>query len=270
MEKPGIVYKFFSRTESWDWLNRDMIHVLDSKRPRMVTMDPWPQQIYLDADGQRTVEAYVESLRARYPRGSAPDGLADAVIDELRKLVEEEGLVVLTDEPVELPGNIRDPLTPSLPIEMSGTWEGSYEYEIPDMPTVNFIVEIDEVRGSKFSGTVKDDEAMGGTPGIGRIEGKVVGDGVIFTKQMPIYFGRDEQGTRVVDPGQKHPTLHYTGEFAPSNQRLSGTWRFKTAWLWKGWIPYRVSYISGRWYMRKVSERDASAGLVGSSRESSS
>jgi hypothetical protein len=259
---PDIGHKFFSRTESWDWLNRDMIHVFDSKGPRMVTMDPWPQQIYLDADGQRTVEVYIESLRARYPRGSAPDGLANTVIEELRKLVEEEGLVVLTDEPVELPVSIRDPLTPSLPIDMLGTWRGSYEYEIHDMPTVDFIVEIDEVRGAKFSGTVKDDEAMGGTPGLGRIAGKVVGDGVVFTKQMPILCGRDAQGTRVVDPGQKHPKLYYTGEFAPGNQRLSGTWRFKTTWLWKGWIPYRVSYVSGRWYMRKVCETDASPGLA--------
>jgi len=262
MEQANMGHKFFSRTEEWDWLNREMIHVFDSKRPRMITMDPWPQRIYLDADGQRTVDAYIQSLRARYPRGSAPVGLAETVFDELRKLVEEEGLVVLTDEPVELPANIRDPRTPSSPIDMRGTWQGSYEYEHPPLTAVDFTMVIDDVQGARFSGTVKDHEETGGTPGVGRISGKVVDDGVVFTKQMPIYCGRDENLRRIVDPNKKHPKLFYTGEFAPSNRVLYGNWRFKYGWMWRGWIPYRVSYGSGRWSMRKVNDQYATPGLT--------
>ncbi len=60
--------KYFYRTESWDWLNETMIHLIDSTRPRMVTMDPWPQEVYLDAVGDKTVKAYRESFVHRYPK----------------------------------------------------------------------------------------------------------------------------------------------------------------------------------------------------------
>ncbi len=44
-------HKYFIRTLQWDWLNEEMIHLFDNKSPRVITMDEWPQQIYLDADG---------------------------------------------------------------------------------------------------------------------------------------------------------------------------------------------------------------------------
>ncbi len=61
LAKSQIKEKYFVRTMQWGWLNETMIHVLDHKNqsPRMITMDPWPQQVYLDADGSKTIEEYV-------------------------------------------------------------------------------------------------------------------------------------------------------------------------------------------------------------------
>ena len=41
--------KYFIRTSRWDWLDDTMIHVVDNNTPRMITMDPWPQLIFLEA-----------------------------------------------------------------------------------------------------------------------------------------------------------------------------------------------------------------------------
>lgn len=247
-----ILHKYFHRTERWDWLAKGVIHVIDSRAPRLITMDPWPQQIYLDATGERTIGEYINDISSLYPRGTVPKNMEAMVLDEVRALVEREGIVALSDVPVNLEPAVRDPRTPEGPIDMLGRWQGSYAYDGGEGADVDLLMVIDRVKGGRFSGTVTDNEAMGGTPGTGIIQGRIVGDGVTFTKQMPVSVEWNEQGDVVVDAQRKHRLLRYAGEFAPGNRRLSGTWRFKDGWAWKGLLPYRVSYGSGRWTIMKV------------------
>ena len=43
-----IKERYFIRTAQWDWLDHEHIAVVDPNSPRMLTMDPWPQWIFLD------------------------------------------------------------------------------------------------------------------------------------------------------------------------------------------------------------------------------
>lgn len=97
--------KYFSRTLQYDWLNESMIHLFDhkSKSPRMITMDPWPQQVYLDADGTRTVKEYIEYMAGLYANNHIPDQLDKEIIEVLEDLVVDGEIVQLTDSPVTLP-----------------------------------------------------------------------------------------------------------------------------------------------------------------------
>jgi len=47
---------YFIRVAQWHWLNDEMITVNDPNGPRVLTMDPWPQLVFLAANGQMTVQ----------------------------------------------------------------------------------------------------------------------------------------------------------------------------------------------------------------------
>ena len=89
--------KYFARTEKWDWLNNEMIHVMDSKSPRMITFDPWPQQIYLDAEGKMTVEEYILDFATKYPENQIPFELPNTILEQLNILIYVEKIVEISD-----------------------------------------------------------------------------------------------------------------------------------------------------------------------------
>lgn len=250
MQRP-FADQYFHRTEEWDWLNKDMIHVIDSRAPRMITMDPWPQRIYLDATGQQTVEQYIRSMRSRYLPSLAPAELETTILNELRHLVEVEGLVRLSDVPVRLEPNVLYARTPDGLVRLAGAWEGSYAYA-DGRSSVGFRIVVRTVNGARFTGEVKDDEQQGGTPGTGSIKGTWDQKKVAFVKRMPVYSGYDAHGQKVVDPQRRHPPIYYLGEFSASKAQISGTWRFKDRIIWKGLVPYRVRQGSGTWTMKWV------------------
>ncbi|MBQ4819318.1 hypothetical protein [Aquimarina sp. MMG016] len=96
-------HKYFIRTLQWDWLNEEMIHLFDNKSPRVITMDEWPQQIYLDADGQKTIEEYIIWMANKYGRGQVPTTLDKDMILMIEDLIGDGEIIKLTDEKTELP-----------------------------------------------------------------------------------------------------------------------------------------------------------------------
>jgi hypothetical protein len=107
--KPGTVEEvcldsqYFSRCATWSRLD-DQIVVHDSvspQAPRMITMDPWPQMVFMAADGVHTVDEFVEHMGNQY-EGGPPDGLREQIHAILDELV-GEGIVKLHDEPEALP-----------------------------------------------------------------------------------------------------------------------------------------------------------------------
>nr|WP_321229785.1 hypothetical protein [uncultured Psychroserpens sp.] len=249
---------YFHRTEVWDWHSSEMIRVVDSKSPRVITMDPWPQKIFLEALGQLTVEDYVHTVAKEYPKGNTPEDLDVIILEMLEDLVYGEKIVSFSDVPVTLDASILKPMTEEGTINVKGIWNGTYQYAPRDefkddkMIDVNFTITIDNVKKNTFTGTVKDDLSTGGTPGTGIIKGKFDNDRMYFTKKMPISSTIDETGKRNNNTNKKHPTLIYEGAFSRSKQIITGTWKFKTKALYfKGFIPYLFSRGTGTFVMSK-------------------
>ncbi len=95
--------KYFVRLAQWDWLDSQMIHVFDNNQPRMITMDPWPQLIYLAADGQMTVSEYVYHMAGNYSkRQSIPEELDSTILEMIDSLL-NDNLISLKDKPSVLP-----------------------------------------------------------------------------------------------------------------------------------------------------------------------
>ncbi|OJJ22339.1 hypothetical protein BKI52_06550 [marine bacterium AO1-C] len=94
---------YFFRLAQWDWLDDKNIHVVDNNAPRMITMDPWPQMIYLDADGQKTVEEYILELAGKYGhKQTIPQELDKEVIDLIDDLASDQ-LIGLSNTKQTLP-----------------------------------------------------------------------------------------------------------------------------------------------------------------------
>ena len=92
--------KYFVRVAQWYEFrfNQSNIVVIDPHGPRMITMDPWPKTVFLNATGNRTVKEYIEYLAGQYD-GEVPAALDDTVLFELNKLVYDLKLIALTTEP---------------------------------------------------------------------------------------------------------------------------------------------------------------------------
>jgi len=76
---------YFIRVAQWYWLNDEMITIIDPHNARMLTMDPWPQLVFLAANGQMTVQEYVHYMADKYS-GTIPAELDKTILHELEKL----------------------------------------------------------------------------------------------------------------------------------------------------------------------------------------
>lgn len=136
-----------------------------------------------------------------------------------------------------------------------GTWTGSYRFSDPKINKIrgfeqtNFVIQIREVDGESFSGTVEDDLSTGGMEGVGEIHGKVIGDRIEFVKQMPrMTLLVDKNGTRKTQ-NKKHRLLYYSGQFSADKKEIKGAWKFKPGFIWYGIIPIPVGSTKGTWTM---------------------
>ncbi|SFM86156.1 hypothetical protein SAMN05428949_1081 [Chitinophaga sp. YR627] len=92
--------KYFVRVAHFMEMNyyQSTITVTDPHGPRMITMDPWPETIFLNANGKLTVREYIEETARAY-NGNVPALLDKCIIEELEKLVFELRIIELTDVP---------------------------------------------------------------------------------------------------------------------------------------------------------------------------
>ena len=83
--------------------------VIDSHGRRMITMNPWPETIFLDATGQRTIRQYIEDTAESY-NGNIPTKLDSFIISELEKLIFKYRTIELTDVPNGLKPQFEKPM----------------------------------------------------------------------------------------------------------------------------------------------------------------
>jgi len=91
---------YFVRCACYEMMGEHIV-VVDPKSPRVITLDPWLEVIFAAADGQRTLEQFIEKLKTQYA-GGAPVGLEEQTLQLMQKLL-AEGLIRLTDLPTQLP-----------------------------------------------------------------------------------------------------------------------------------------------------------------------
>jgi hypothetical protein len=90
--------KYFFRKMRFYYLNEEVgIVAMDNKAPRLITFDPWPQQIFLHATGKITTHDFLIEMASLY-RGKVPERLDKTIIEEFERLIKEE-IVDITDEP---------------------------------------------------------------------------------------------------------------------------------------------------------------------------
>jgi len=87
---------YFIRVAEWDWLNKEAIVVTDPYGPRLITMDPWPQLVFIAANGQMTVSEYVYYMANKYT-SEIPENVDRTIIDEITKLMGYR-IIVFVDE----------------------------------------------------------------------------------------------------------------------------------------------------------------------------
>jgi hypothetical protein len=99
--------KYFYRVAQWDWLTKTQIHIYDPHGPRLITLDIWPQLVFLDAKGQLTVAEYVNYMASQY-KSKIPPKLDETIIyqlDSLAKLrvIEYSDIQIALDNKFDLP-----------------------------------------------------------------------------------------------------------------------------------------------------------------------
>ncbi len=92
--------KFLSRCARFDMMDNQVV-IIDPGAPRLVTLDPWPELVFMAADGQNRVKDLADHLGKKYEDGP-PKGLEKQVNQIVHNLL-REGLVKLSDVPIELP-----------------------------------------------------------------------------------------------------------------------------------------------------------------------
>lgn len=66
-------------------------------------MDPWPQLIYLEADGQKTVSEFVYDMASKYGKKQPiPEQLDSTIIQMINSLLDDK-LIELSTESRKLP-----------------------------------------------------------------------------------------------------------------------------------------------------------------------
>lgn len=92
--------KYFSRNATFTML-QDKVVLIERSRPGTVTMDEWPQLIFLSADGKRTVSEFTSELGQHYKDG-IPPGLLEQTRG-LMKALTDRGFILLHDQAMPLP-----------------------------------------------------------------------------------------------------------------------------------------------------------------------
>jgi hypothetical protein len=104
--------KYFHRLIPYAKLDETHIVAFDNDYPRTITFDDWPQTIFLNATGRKTIYQFTLKMARRY-KGHVPKGLERTIIEETEKLIEEK-VIAIADEEVMLPENLLYAVKPKI------------------------------------------------------------------------------------------------------------------------------------------------------------
>src|SRR5262249_48746867 len=117
----------------------------------------------------------------------------------------------------------------------------------------NFAVEFIYWKDDGFVGEVVDDPHTGGTPGTGRIVGRISGGWIEFVKEMPV-LTTIVSGQRITRPDRKHHDIFYSGTLSSDGKSMSGVWKIKFGLMFFGLWPAIFFPTTGTWTMTTAEE----------------
>lgn len=103
--------KYFYRLMPFSKLNDGAVVAYDPNAPRIITFDPWPQQIFLNATGLVTVHEFLNTMAGLY-NGRVPELLDRTIIDETERMV-KCNYIAFSDEQVTLDDKFMFPIKPA-------------------------------------------------------------------------------------------------------------------------------------------------------------
>jgi hypothetical protein len=143
---------------------------------------------------------------------------------------------------------------------IANKWIGSYRYDndrhqrLVGSPQTNFEVEFVYWKADGFVGEVVDDPHTGGTPGTGKIIGRISGGRIEFVKEMPVLTMLVNAKRRLTRPDRKHCDIFYSGTLSPDGKSMSGVWKIKFGFALIGGWPAIFFPMSGTWTMTAVEQ----------------
>ncbi|WP_243472769.1 MULTISPECIES: hypothetical protein [Winogradskyella] len=107
--------KYFVRTKKWNWLNPEQIALLEKDsdgKIKMTTMDYWHQEMFLDADGQKTISEYLSVLinQFRDSKMEIPSDLDKFMVETLLSLKTDLNAIEFSKKPTEIKTEFRNPI----------------------------------------------------------------------------------------------------------------------------------------------------------------
>lgn len=107
---------YFSRSKKWNWLNDKQIFLADNDsygKIKMVTLDFWSQEMFLDANGQKTVTEYLTVLINQFQKNKMeiPNDLDAFMIETLESLNNDLNAIEFSDFPLKITPEFDNSLT---------------------------------------------------------------------------------------------------------------------------------------------------------------
>ncbi|WP_282075349.1 hypothetical protein [Maribacter aquivivus] len=108
--------KYFSRIKKWDWLNAEQINLFEKDQTgkiKIITMDYWSQEMFLDADGKITIQEYLNVLVKQFQdsKMKIPKDLDEFMIETLWSLKTDLSAIEFTNSPIEINSEFKNPIT---------------------------------------------------------------------------------------------------------------------------------------------------------------
>ncbi|RSC92960.1 hypothetical protein [Tenacibaculum singaporense] len=107
--------KYFSRIKKWNWINSEQISLIERDENgeiKMTTMEYWFQEMFLDADGQKTINDYLNVLVKQFQdsKMEIPNNLDKFMTETIWSLKTDLNAIEFTDSPVDLNPEYKNPV----------------------------------------------------------------------------------------------------------------------------------------------------------------
>jgi hypothetical protein len=107
--------KYFVRAKKWSWLNSEQITLLEKDsdgKIKMTTMEYWYQEMFLDADGQKTISEYLSVLINQFKdsKMEIPSDLDKFMVETLLSLKSDLKAIEFSNVPTEIETEYKNPI----------------------------------------------------------------------------------------------------------------------------------------------------------------